>query len=418
MSDPNPDPAQLAAALKQLAATLRAEAGATPIFVSTRRGARTGAILLKRTYKVDRGNCVLAPPEEQSPICGEDVPWEEVEPPKIAPLIAVDERLAFRPFTDVIVQARAFTYGSGARRTTASVRVGQVVREIVVFGDRRGERDLAGRWRFSEPEPFESMPVRWDKAYGGFDAIAPERGGMEMFEEMKKARPSMEIDMTPYHYPRNPCGAGFITQVDARSFDGLAIPNLEHPFAPLTPERLATGGPAHWMRGPLPAAWDWQPMGWFPRVGYLGMTPPHLDPDLVPEEVKRGLVAEDLLKTRPITHVESEEEVRLEIAQAAAPGMTFRQIAPDERFEFKNLHRKRPQYTVDLPGEVPELVIEIGGKLVTATPHLDHVVHRLDLDEVEMLWSARFPVPEKLRDDELLQSPRVARWNRAKKEKR
>jgi hypothetical protein len=407
------NPAELARAARLLA--LLTERGVpAPLFQSTRKGQRTIALLLKRTYKVENGACVLLPEEEQSPLCFQDVPYAEISPPRIAPIFAADEGFAFRPMTDVVIQACAYTYAPGVSRTTASVRFGKVEREIVVVGNRRGEHDALGRPRFSEPEPFELMPIRWDRAYGGFDAAALAKNGTPLLDEMKRLRPEHDFGRTPYHYPRNPCGRGYLVEMTRDSFEGLSIPNLEHPFAPLSPKSLAVDGELRWMKGPLPAAWDFVGDDWFPRCAYLGM-PPAFEPEegVIPGEIKRGWAAEDLMSIPSLLHLSGPDDVRLEYAQAAAPGMSFPRVAPDERFVFSNMHRHKPVHTIDLPGEVPQATIELSpGKPTEMTPHLSTVVFRVDLGEVEMLWSARAEAPLGLTADELLAARRTVRWNR------
>jgi hypothetical protein len=413
---PDLDLAALAESIRQLTATLAKPDEDEPLFLARRGGRTLGALLLKRTYKVERGACVLAPPDEQAPVVLEDVPYGLVAPPQVAPLIAVDEGHAWKPFIDVVIQARAYSYEPDVRRSTATVRFRDVERSIVVVGDRRGEIDAAGRLRFSEPAPFRAIPVRWDRAYGGFDATALRRRGNAAQEQVARLRPEVDLDETPFHYPRNPCGRGYLISLDAESFEGLLLPNLEHPFAELTPERLAVGAEGAWIRGPLPAAWDFQPLAWFPRCAYLGLPPPYLlDGDELPAEIRRGWATRDLLQIPPITHLTSPDRVRLEASQCAAPGMSFPEIAPDERFELENLHATKRRHVLRLPGEIPEVDFELSPGLHTrAHSHLSTVVLRVDLDEVELLWSARVDLPGGFTADDLLDRPRRVRWVRPK----
>jgi hypothetical protein len=413
------DVARLAQALRDVAAGLRT-VDDTPLFLQQRGDVPLFALLLKRTYRIEGGMAVLAPEADQAPLVFEDVPCAKVSMPRVSPFIAVNESFAFKPWTDVIVQARAYAYSPKTTRTTVSLRFGGIEREIVVHGDRRGEWGRAGRPGFSPAEPFEAVPVRWDHAYGGFDKTAWRRGGRRVSSAAQKAWPAAKGALTPYHYPRNPCGSGYLVDLDEESFEGLVIPNLEHPFAALSPERLAVGSVGRWIRGPLPAAWDFQGPTWFPRVAYLGLAPPFERSEgsepFVPAEVARGWAAKDLTGIPPILHAADPSEVRLEYTQAAAPGMSFPKVAPDERFELRNLHRDKPVHVVSLPGEVPEVEFELEpGKRTLAVAHLSAVVLRVDLDEVELLWSVRAAKPAALSEDNLLAARRVVRWIRPRR---
>lgn len=406
------DEEQLASFLKRMA---REIAGTKPspkteqLFVGEEAGIRMGALLVKRTYKPEGGK--LVPAEEQNPVCLLDVPYAELRPPRVSPLFAADESFAFKRATDVVVQASAYAYAPKTTKTTVGLRFGSISREIVVYGDRVGEYDKTGKPRFSEPEPFESIPVRWDHAFGGFDVHAWKRRGLPGLDAI---RPKPEWDLgtaTPYHYPRNPCGSGFLIDLDEESFTGLVIPNLEHPFAPLTPSRLAVGDPASWMRGPLPACWDFQALDWFPRCAYLGMIPHYKKEGFAPAEITRGFAPEDLLQTKNFLHVKSRDEYRPELMQSAAPGLTVPSVPPNERFVLTNLHPRKPTFTIDLPGEVPEVLLSLEpGKATLAVARIVTVVLRVDLDEVEVLWCAKFPLPQAITEDDLMNARRVVSW--------
>ena len=339
---PHLDVDQLAASVRELAKTIRKGAG-EPVFYGEPDGKRMIAILLKRTYVVENGECVLAPEPDQAPLCFENVPYEEIRPPFVSPLITVDESTVFKPKTDLVIQALAHAYRPKTTTTNVSFRFGKFLRELVVHGKRTGRWDASqGRPRFSEPEPFECMPIRWDRAYGGFDGAAVDRNAERLELAISRMPPSLgAYDVTPYHYPRNPCGVGYLMDLDRESFEDIDIPNLEHPFDPLTPERLAVGGPTEWLRGALPAAWDYQDLSWFPRCGYLGLTPSYNE-DHAPGELKQGWAASDILETENVVHATSPKDCRREFTQAAAPGLSVDGFQGNEHFEFRNLHKNKP----------------------------------------------------------------------------
>jgi hypothetical protein len=406
----------LTAALRALTKTLKSLPKADPtvsIVTVEREDGRYAVILVKRTYKVERGRCVLAPPEEQNPICFEEIPYAELEPPMISPIIAADESMGWKPLTDLIIQGSAYAYDTKTRKTTASVRFGNVERNIVVHGPRHGDFDAMGRPCFSEAEPFEEVPLRWDKAYGGFDLIAFKRRGVPWLNSTNPKPDFHPLAVTPYHYPRNPCGSGYLLEQDEESFYGLRIPQLEHPSSRVTPERIAVKTPDGWMRGPLPASWDFQPITFFPRCAYLGLPPSYEKETCPPAEIELGYAPKDLLAITPVMKAQTAADVRLEMALSAAPGMSFSHIEPNEVFELRNVRKGKPLYSIELPGEVPKIMVELrANEVVEPEPRLNHVVLRVDLDEVELLWSARFRISSDMTDDALLHARRVITWSR------
>jgi hypothetical protein len=419
MADRSPatpaDQALLAQTIRAFASAIRARTTTEVMVGATRHDRRLAALLLKRTYRVVAGRCELLPAAEQVPITLIDVPYGQVDPPRVAPVIALAETSAgWKPRTDVVVQATAYAYDPGTTRSTAGFRIGELAREIVVVGDRRGEVDAAGRFRFSEPKPFTSIPVRWDHAYGGFDLVSWRRRGRETTAAVQRTRPEWGgATMTPWHCQRNPSGSGWLVDLDAESFAGLLLPNLEHPWDALTPQRIAAGGERRWMRTPLPAAWDFVPASWFPRTAWTGISMPHDPADEPPAEVKRGWLPETALRTPSLVHATDPGEVPLELAQAAAPGLSVASIDPGARVELTNLHPQKPVTSFDLPGEVPRVRIALrGGTLEDIPVHLATLVVRATTGEVEMLWSARFDAPKDVHDDDLDDLKREVAWQR------
>ena len=236
-------------------------------------GRRRLGLVLKRTYIFrDGGGCDAAEEDQQEPLTFQEFPYEELEPPLVSPVRLDNDMFAFRPKTDLVVQGSAYTYFSGVSKTHVAVRIGTFERSIRVYGDRQLMRGLDGKLRFSDPEPFDAMPVRYDRAYGGVDVTAlRRRPAPKMLRELAQVMPDIPIDTdTPFHYARNPCGRGFLIDDDEESLAAVQVPNLEFPFDWITPERLATGSVHGWVTAPLPACMDWQSAGWFPRIAYLG----------------------------------------------------------------------------------------------------------------------------------------------------
>jgi hypothetical protein len=105
---------------------------------------------------------------------------------------------------DVAVLGKAYA-PEGAAVTTSQVdmRVGQLQRRLMVYGDRRWERD-GGGFRASAPALFTSMPLTYERAFGG-----------SAIWYGKMAGP----------YADNAKGRGYLKRID--DVEGTLLPNVE-----------------------------------------------------------------------------------------------------------------------------------------------------------------------------------------------
>jgi hypothetical protein len=140
-----------------------------------------------------------------------------------------------KPGTDVILNGLA--RGTRPRDThLVTLTAGRRRKDIQVFGD----RVWSGSGRPSSPEPFLSMPLVYERAFGGVDRAAD--GSLRGAEE------------------RNPVGVGFTAGRSAREMAGERLPNLEDPRQLLT----RVGDRA------LPACAGFVAASWLPRRQYAG----------------------------------------------------------------------------------------------------------------------------------------------------
>jgi hypothetical protein len=144
-----------------------------------------------------------------------------------------------KPRVDVVVSgARAYAPGGRARQVLVALRAGDVQKELLVSGD-RGWRSLLLGGGPERPTEFETMPIVYERAFGGTDARAP-----------KKAK----VDV------RNPIGVGFHGAASADENVHTRIPNVEYP-AQLVVSSLAK---------PQPAGFGVIARGWQPRLALAG----------------------------------------------------------------------------------------------------------------------------------------------------
>ncbi len=136
--------------------------------------------------------------------------------------------------TDVLLIGNAWAPDKHRlRQMQVSMSVAGRRRTIQVTGDRVW-RD----GRPSDPHPFESMPLVWERAFGGMH-----RQGEQVLAE-----------------ERNPVGCGFAGRRSASDMEGHAVPNLEEHTAPLQQVGQLTP----------PACFAPIAPSWLPRRGYAG----------------------------------------------------------------------------------------------------------------------------------------------------
>ncbi len=154
---------------------------------------------------------------------------------------------------EVILLGKAHAEGEPVARQRVSLAVGEERRELEVLGDRRWQEHPDGAPSITDPEPFQSMPLTWERAHGGACEVEIDR---EAFIEVCD--------------PWNRHGRGFdaaaAAEVHARALQSprdypvvnheRLLPNLEHP------DQLICG----WDDSPEPICWATLP----PDSGVVG----------------------------------------------------------------------------------------------------------------------------------------------------
>jgi hypothetical protein len=331
----------------------------------------------KRTYAFDaRGVCVLA--EDQVPLY---VPRDEPR----APWHAEMDVIPCKRTTDVIVHASA--HGRGARRCLASVSVGDRKVDYSVAGDRRVAYRGPGSIVFSEPEPFDTIPICYENAYGGIDESAPIPAQKTLLDFLRRH---------PGAYPRNMVGRGYVITENRGVIEGLVLPNVERPEQLLTPENLIVGAPENWWRQPLPWSCDWFDKSWYPRSSFLAGPPrdtPYDDRELA--EVRLGWVEEGQ-RTRAERRA-LEEMVDGRYFDAASPSLIVPFLRADERIELTGM-TPSGRLVVQLPGVLPRMEVRFEGKTHDLRPRLNRLVVSVDEERLSLVWHGMWHPPRELPD--------------------
>lgn len=192
-------------------------------------GADTLYVIVKATFNFGK---VFTLTDEQTPPTVADVYWEK--PGESSLKYASDMHLG-KVATDIIMLGHACAPGQKeVSELDVSLVVGKASKTVRVFGNRE--------WRegtITRPAPFKTMPMVYEKAYGG-----------AYFSEGEV------VDVEP----RNPVGRGFAGGRKDKEMNGVPLPNLEDP--------------QHLIRDPsdqpVPACFGFCAPHWLPRAGFAG----------------------------------------------------------------------------------------------------------------------------------------------------
>src|SRR5262249_5172240 len=194
-------------------------------------------VVVKGTFAVGQDGEVR-PAEVQEPLVFSDVHHGD---PGTTSVKYECEFAMSKPRADVIVNGQAVApEGKPVRELTVALEIGSRRKEIRVLGDRKWESGNLG-FGASDPVPFLTMALVYERAFGGSDQTHPDPKyhGFEL---------------------RNLVGVGFHKNSDGSTIEGTPLPNLEHP------RHMMTG----WSDTPTPVGIGAVGRGWQPRIKYAG----------------------------------------------------------------------------------------------------------------------------------------------------
>jgi hypothetical protein len=253
--------------------------------------------------------------------------------------LKLEPQIAFnKPATDVVLLGHAYAPAPGANETQVGIRIGPLSKVARVVGD-RVLVSRSGVTSVSRPQPFETIPLVYERAFGGWDRRDP-----------NPAKQRCE--------PRNPVGVGFrANALDIN--DELALPNIEHVDQPFR----ACGDT------PQPAGFGFLAPNWHPRLAFAGTYDDAWEQErkpLLPRDFDRrffnaasvGLVAPGYLTgTETVTIIGATPQGRIEFALPAVPS--------------------------------PECIVEVRGRRRVSLPtRLDTVIVDMDRYLLTLMWRA------------------------------
>ena len=287
-------------------------------------------------YVIVKGTFTLRPPLRLAEAPAPPVLTDEYYGEPVASSIKYASELHIgKAGTDVILVGHAYTLGHDISESAVLVRAAERKKVVRVFGDRFWR--LGGSTR---PEPFEQMPLTFERAYGGQHQVSPDE------------------PMLAEEY--NPVGVGFRGRRSASDMDGQPLPNLEDPRH--SSEVLGSR--------PVPACFGFVAPSWLPRRAFAGTY------DKTWQK-----------KRAPYLPLDFDQR----FFNMAAPELTFQRfLMGGEPVEVLGASREGP-IRFEVPRCQPRVTIKVMGRNETPPPRLETVLIEPDLNRVSVSWRSELP---------------------------
>jgi hypothetical protein len=306
---------------------------------------------------------------------------------EVGPLLHEADLIAgLKPATDVLLHGSARSHRGAVPALSAALRVGSTAKAVQVWGDRRISLAPGGRLAFTAPEPFTTLPLTWERAYGGRDIYAESK--QPVGPDLGLTATALPSGLGAIAYPRNAHGQGFFIDLDRERLAGAPVPNLDDATDPVRPDRMLVADCLDWIDCPAAACFTPIDVFTFPRA--LFFLPAEFSPAKRPiHEVTTGIIGRaDLARMERF-----DGTIHPRSFNCAPAGLATNRLYGGERVQLWNLHREREMFEFDLPGERPRLLIEppgVGTREMEAL--LQTVVIEPDLDRVTLTWAGAIPV--------------------------
>ncbi len=297
--------------------------------------------IVKSTYSLN-SLTRLEPAEEQAPIRMADEFYGE---PGETSVRYESDLAPKKSSTDVVLLGHAYAPGRVGRQIDVSLRVGRLNQVVRVFGDRHWKRFM-GFSGISTPEPFEKIPLIYERAFGGRDTSSP-----------NKKHHDCEA--------RNPVGRGFLAKKSKLKIKDVLLPNIEDPANLI--------GDLH--DRPAPAGFGFVARHWQPRSGYAGTY------DKKWTDITCPLLPKDF------------DERYFSGAHPRLIGKGF--LQGNEPVEVINASSKG-LLRFSLPGECPIVVVTIGKAETRPEMKFDTLIIEPDENRIVMVWRGTIDIHNRM----------------------
>ena len=324
------------------------------------RGEYIFSVIVKRSYSVNADGSTQRC--ETSGLRKVDRYYEDGDP-EWATVQYESELAPYKPWTDVVIIGKAYAPGGiPTQHMLVEVTVGERRKVLAISGHRECRYRHDADPLITEPEPFEEMEIRYERAYGGRD---------------EKTVPDV-----PFIYPRNFLGTGVVLRNLKEVIDGLIMPNIEDPQDVLSAERILIQEPERWHLQPLPQGLGWRHRTWYPRAALLGSYPPFIAAGTITCEEELGLLPRNYFALAKQSRLKPYEA---HFNNGASYGMIFREFRGDEPVTLQGLTREgRLQFS--LPAETPIIGLDTGQGLEQLKPQLHTVSIRPEQRQLDLIW--------------------------------
>jgi hypothetical protein len=310
-----------------------------PLFMADEEGRPLLVPVAKATYDIAGRGLTLAPSQEAVNPAGvpNGDPAEtsyKYEPECALPKLS----------TDVVLVGSAVAPKGGTREMLVAFQVGTLRKGVRVLGDRVFVKGAVGV-AMTNPVAFERIPLRWERAFGGWDRSHPEEK-KHTFE------------------PRNPVGVGH-RGGGSRFEEGLPCPNLEEPTRPFK----------GWGDHPPPAGFGFTSPSWQPRAKFAGTYDENW------EKTRAPLLPKDFDRR---------------YFSAAAPDLVAKGFLRGDEAVVASGVSKDGGVSFKLPGIAsPRLTVAHAGRKDQPVPlNLDTVIVDTDENKVFLFWRGQLVVKE------------------------
>jgi hypothetical protein len=323
-------------------------------------------ILVKRSFDiVSGGRCTRSTMDKK--IIPGDVHYED---PMNSTVRFESDFVPFKLATDVVLNGRAYApRGQSATMLTVSLIIGRHRKDVLVLGDRVAHYNGKREPVFTDPQPFKTIDLRYERAYGGVDIYS---------------EPKMQCV-----YPRNHLGRGYVVSNTKRSIENLHLPNFEDPKDQLTPTRLCVGDFMNWERQPIPQGFGWTMKMWRPRSSYAGVMPADRALEQELRKAYSTLVPPAQRKLYEQTQLPAMD---FRFFNGASIGLVLPFLTGAEQVRLLNLDVEGDTQ-FQLPDERPRVGLDIGQGMQEPEVVLHTVMIRMEVRQVDLVWRAAVPYP-------------------------
>jgi len=139
-------------------------------WVRDKEGVQYWVVVVKATYDIaDNGSLSLAD-EQVEPLFIPEYHGVEGE----SSLRYEADLIAMKPATDVYLNGIAYApNGKATKGVKVALQVDGLRKDLLVYGERIWRRSATSGVEASSPEPFVTMPITYERAFGGFDQEDP-----------------------------------------------------------------------------------------------------------------------------------------------------------------------------------------------------------------------------------------------------